>query len=139
MAHSTVVPTPATLNRAWHLIDAQGQVLGRVATEAAVKLMGKNKTDFARHLDMGDHVVILNAEQIAVTGSKESQKLYHRHSGYPGGFRKTTLTQLRASKPTEILHHAISGMLPDNKLKASMLRRLHLIIGSTNPYAGHFK
>lgn len=136
---TTHVPTTQTLTRYWHLFDAQNQVLGRLATQAAVKLMGKHKPDFARHLDMGDHVVIINAEKIVTTGNKDAQKLYRKHSGYPGGFREISLAKLRLEKPTEVLHKAIAGMLPSNKLQDRMLTRLHIFIGPTNPYAQHFK
>jgi large subunit ribosomal protein L13 len=134
----THVPTTQTLVRHWHIFDAQNQVLGRLATEVAVKLTGKHKPDFARHLDMGDQVVIINAEKITTTGHKDAQKLYRRHSGYPGGFREITLGKLRLEKPTEVIKHAVSGMLPDNKLKDHMLTRLHIFIGPKNPYAQHF-
>lgn len=136
---TTHVPTLQTVNRKWHLLDAQDQILGRLATTAAVKIMGKNKSDFIRHVDMGDHVVILNAEKVVTTGNKVTQKLYRRHSGYPGGFREITLEKLKQEKPAEVVLNAVKGMLPDNKLKAKMLTRLHIIVGSDNLYAQHFK
>ncbi len=135
----TVTPKPAEVKRSWHLIDAKDQVLGRLATRAAVFLMGKHKTDFARHVDWGDHVVIINAAQVAVTGHKETQKLYHRHSGFPGGMTVTTLEQVRASHPDRLILHAITGMLPDNKLQASILSHLHVYPDSKHPYEMHFK
>src|SRR5260221_10846469 len=121
---NTFTPTPTTIKRSWHLLDAQNQVLGRVASVAATFLLGKNKSDFAAHLDTGDTVVIINAEKIVTTGKKDLQKVYFRHSQYPGGDRKTTLEQMRANNPTQILIHAVAGMLPDNKLKRSRLSRL---------------
>jgi large subunit ribosomal protein L13 len=135
----TFTPTPTTIKRNWHLIDANAQILGRVAAQAAVKLMGKNKSDYAAHMDTGDHVVIINAEKFVVTGRKDVQKEYVRHSGYPGGLRKTSLAQMRESKPEQVMIHAISGMLPDNKLKKPRLARLHVIIGETHPYGQHLK
>lgn len=136
--NKTYSPSIKDLKRNWHLIDASDQVLGRIATQAAHLLMGKHKVDFVRHLDWGDHVVIINAEKAVTTGRKETQKKYVRHSGYPGGYRETTLEKLRAEKPTEVLKHAVSGMLPNNKLRDRMIKRLYLIVGSENPYAKYF-
>ncbi len=133
----TYSPKAAEIKRNWHVLDASDFVIGRLATRAAHLLMGKHKTTFVRHMDSGDHVVVLNSEKIHSTGKKEDQKLYSRHSGYPGGFRQTVLSKLRQEKPSRILIHAVSGMLPDNKLKASMLKRFHVVIGSDNPYAKH--
>lgn len=135
----TYSPKVSEIDRAWHVLDARGVVIGRLATQAAHLLMGKHKTTFVRHMDSGDHVVILNSQEIGTTGKKEDQKMYSRHSGYPGGFRQTVLSKMRQDNPTQILTHAISGMLPDNKLKASMLKRLHVVIGSENTYAKYIK
>ncbi len=135
----TYSPKIGEIKRDWHLLDAEGQLIGRLSTQAAVFLMGKHKTTFVRHLDSGDHVVIINCEKIKSTGQKESQKIYTRHTGWPGGLRQTTLAKLRQDKPQEILTHAISGMLPDNKLKDRMLKHLHLVIGQQNPYAKYFQ
>lgn len=135
---NTFTPTPTTIKRNWHLIDAKGEILGRVATKAAVWLLGKHKTDYAAHMDTGDTVVIINAEQVVTTGKKELQKSYFRHSQHPGGDRSITLEKLRQEKPELILTHAVSGMLPDNKLKQSRMSRLHVIIGSVHPYGQHF-
>jgi large subunit ribosomal protein L13 len=135
----TFTPTPTTVKRNWHVIDAEGQILGRVAAKAAVLILGKNKTDYAAHLDTGDHVVIINAEKIKTTGNKETQKTYFRHSQYPGGDKVTTLAQLRAATPEKVLEKAVAGMLPDNKLKDPRTKRLHLVIGSEHKYGQHFK
>ncbi len=135
---NTFTPTPATIKRNWHLLDSKDQVLGRIATQAASFLLGKHKSDYAAHMDTGDTVVITNAEKIVTTGKKELQKVYFRHSQYPGGDRKTTLAQMRASKPEQVLIHAVAGMLPDNKLKKSRLARLHVVIGTEHPYGQHF-
>lgn len=127
------------LKRNWHLIDVNGKVLGRISTQIVGLLMGKGKTDFVRNLDLGDYVVVLNSKLVKVTGNKENQKPYYRHSGYPGGFRKTTLKELRAKNPNEIIKHAVSGMLPQNKLRDSMLNRLKIFEGAEHKYEEKFK
>lgn len=128
----TFTPKAKTIDRSWDVLDAKDQILGRLATQAATLLMGKHKPDFSRHLDTGDHVIILNAESVATTGNKASTKVYTRHSGYPGGLRQTTFAQMG---PQKVIIHAVSGMLPKNKLQASRLKRLHVVIGPDNPYA----
>lgn len=135
----TYSPKISEIKRGWHVLDAQSQVLGRLAGQAATLLMGKHKPNFVRHLDSGDHVVILNGEKIQVTGKKEEQKVYTRHSGYSGGLKQTTLVRQRQVYPERILTHAVAGMLPKNKLQAKMLKRLHVVIGSDNPYAKYSK
>lgn len=135
----TFTPTPSTIKRNWHLIDATGQVLGRVASQTAILLLGKHKADYAAHLDTGDHVVIINAEKIKTSGKKETQKTYFRHSQYPGGDSVTTLAQMRVSHPERVLEKAVAGMLPDNKLKDDRLKKLHLVIGSEHKYGQYFK
>lgn len=127
------------IERKWHLVDVDGQILGRISTEIARLLMGKGKPDFVRNLDCGDHVVIVNAKKVKVTGNKEKNKTYARHSGYPGGFRSETLEKLRARMPEEIIKHAVKGMLPQNKLKDKMLGRLHVFAGETHKYEDKFK
>lgn len=112
------------IKRATHEIDAKGQVLGRLSTQVATLLVGKNKPYFTRHLDCGDFVTILNAKDIKVTGNKETTKTYTRYSGYPGGIKRTNLKMLRATKPNEIIHHAVWGMLPNNKLRDIWITRL---------------
>ena len=138
MAFRTYAPTISEVNRAWHLLDAKDAVLGRLATKASIFLMGKHRPNYSLNMDMGDHVVIINADKIKVTGTKELQKTYHRHSGYPGGYRETTLKELRETHPERILEHAIFGMLPDNKLQKRRMTRLHVLVGDTNPYGQHF-
>lgn len=135
----TYSPKVSEITRSWHVLDAKDFVIGRLATQVAVLLMGKHKPTFVRHIDSGDHVVVLNGEKITSTGNKELQKVYTRHSGRPGGLRQTTLEKLRQEKPEQIIIHAVSGMLPDNKLKDIMIKRLHVIIGSDNPYAKYIK
>lgn len=135
----TYSPKSSEITRAWHLIDAKDQVLGRLAVQVANLLMGKSKTIFSRHLDMGDHIVITNAARVKVTGRKEKQKLYRRHSGYPGGLVTSTLSQVRATHPERIITHAVSGMLPKNKLQHKLLSHLHVYPGPDHPYVNNFK
>lgn len=118
----------------WYLIDARGKVLGRLASRAAKILIGKSKPSFSPGQDHGDHVVILNAKDVAVTGRKEA-KQYFRHSGYPGGVKITNLSQLRRDNPERIIEEAISGMLPKSRLRSRMLKRLHVVAGSEQNYA----
>src|SRR5438105_13737995 len=112
MNNTLTKPTTAgMIKRDWHMIDAKEQTLGRAATQIARLLMGKHKPYFVRHLDVGDYVVVINAKDVKVTGKKETQKSYHRHSGYPGGYRSETLAELRARRPEEIVMRAVKGML----------------------------
>jgi large subunit ribosomal protein L13 len=126
------------IERDWHLIDVKGKILGRTATGIALLLMGKGKPYFAKNLDCGDNVVVINAQEVAVTGKKESDKVYTRYSGYPGGLRKITIKELRTQKPGEIIRHAVAGMLPKNKLRASMLKRLFIFSGSEHKFSDKF-
>ncbi len=118
----------------WHVIDADGKTLGQVATQAAKLLMGKHKPTFCRHLDSGDGVIIVNAGKITFTGKKGTDKLYYRHSGYPGGFRKASLDQMLEKKPTFPLEHAIRGMLPRNRLGSAMFRKLRIYAAAEHPH-----
>jgi large subunit ribosomal protein L13 len=127
------------IKRAWHLIDVQGMTLGRVSTQIAQLLMGKGKPYFVRNLDVGDYVVIINAKEIKVTGKKAEQKKYYRHSGYPGGFRTETYRELQERKPEEIIHKAVKGMLPANKVGDHMLKRLFVFAETTHTYQDKFK
>ncbi len=128
-----------SVKHAWHFMDAKDKALGRLATDIAQKLMGKSKADFVRNLDMGDYVVVVNAKEIKVTGKKEEQKKYYRHSGYPGGFRAETLRELRARRPEEIVTRAVKGMLPQNRLRDRMLKRLFVFANAEHPYNDKFK
>ncbi len=133
-------PTKTTdIKREWHLIDAKGKILGRTASEIAQLLMGKGKPYFAKNLDCGDFIVVINAKEISVTGKKETDKVYTRYSGYPGGLRKITLSEYRNSRPEEIIRHAVAGMLPKNRLRASMLKRLYISKDGQNKYASKFQ
>ncbi len=127
------------ITREWHLIDVKNKILGRSASDIALLLMGKNKPNFVRNLDIGDYVVVVNAKSVKTTGKKETLKKYFRHSGYPGGFKAETLTELRNRKPEEIIKHAVAGMLPQNKLKASMLKRLYIFAEENHTYKERFK
>lgn len=127
------------IKRYWHLIDAKDKILGRLATDIAKLLMGKEKPYFVRHLDCGDYVVVTNAGKIKVTGKKETQKQYYRYSGYPGGLKVETLRELRQRRPQKIIYEAVKGMLPQNKLRDRMLTRLYIFTGSEHPYGDKVK
>ena len=123
------------IKREWHVIDASGKILGKVATEAADLLMGKNKAMFTRNLDTGDYVVVTNASKVKVTGKKLEQKMYYRHSGYPGGFRAVPLAEMLEKKPEMVIEHAVKGMLPQNKLGDAMIKKLKVYAGAEHPHA----
>jgi len=127
------------IERQWHVIDASGRILGKLATEVAWLLMGKHKSIYSRHLDTGDYVVIINAEKIRVSGNKAQQKLYYRHSGYPGGFKSTSLEKMLKDRPSWVIEHAVKGMLPKNRLGASMLKKLKVYAGEAHPHLAQTK
>ncbi len=131
---STQFPSAKTIERTWHVIDAKDQVLGRVASKAATLLMGKHKASYAPFLDTGDHVIIINAAQVRLTGRKEQQKVYRRHTGYPGGLVETTAEQMRAKHPNRIVELAVAGMLPKTKLGKRMIRKLKVYAGDRHPH-----
>ncbi|MEE8413530.1 MAG: 50S ribosomal protein L13 [Dehalococcoidales bacterium] len=122
------------IKREWHLFDASDQILGRLATQIAVLLMGKHKPIYARHLDTGDYVVVINAEKVRVTGDKLRQKLYYRHSGYPGGLKNTSLGKLMQTHPTRAIEYAVKGMIPHTKLGAQMIKKLKVYAGEEHPH-----
>src|SRR5581483_2739735 len=122
----TAATKQSQIQRNWHVIDLKNQTLGRVSTEIANLLMGKSKPYFVKNLDCGDNVVVINAKQVKVTGKKATDKVYARHSGYPGGFKSETFVQLMGRKPEDIIYHAVKGMLPQNRLRDRMLTRLHV-------------
>lgn len=130
----TEFPSKAAIKRNWHVIDGENAVLGRVASEAAMILMGKNKPTYTPFLDTGDHVVVINAAKIRLTGNKEQQKMYRRHSGYPGGLTETPARKLRATRPTRMVELAIAGMLPKTKLGKQMVRKLKVYAGDKHPH-----
>ena len=131
----TFSPKTAEIERAWHVVDARGLVLGRVASEVARVLRGKHKPIFAPHLDTGDFVIVVNAEKIAVTGDKRTAKLYHRHSGYPGGLKTRTLQDMLDRRPEEVIRLAVRGMLPRNRLARKQLTKLKVYAGPDHPHA----
>ena len=131
----TFTPKPADLTHDWYVIDATDVVLGRLATQAAILLRGKNKPSFTPHVDCGDNVVIINAEKVKLTGNKLSDKQYVRHSGYPGGVRVTTPAEYLKKKPEFIIEKAVKGMLPRTRLGAAQLRNLKVYAGAEHPHA----
>ena len=131
----TYVPTPATVERQWHIIDAGEQVLGRIATVAAKLLQGKHKPQYAPSLDTGDFVIITNAAGVKLTGNKEEQKLYRHHSGYEGGLREERAKTLRQRMPERMVEEAVRGMLPKTKLGKTMYRKLKVYAGPSHPHA----
>jgi large subunit ribosomal protein L13 len=135
----TYQPKQKEVSREWHLIDAEGEVLGRLSARVAGLLMGKHKPGYSRHMDVGDWVVILNAEKIEVSGRKSEQKVYYSHSGYPGGFKKVAYKKLHEEHPERVIELAVKGMLPDNRLRRDRLARLKLVVGGENPYEGKFR
>jgi large subunit ribosomal protein L13 len=130
----TQFPSEREIVRRWHVVDADGQVLGRVASKAATILMGKHKPTYTTFLDTGDHVIVINAEKIRLTGRKDAQKVYRRHSGYPGGLSEVGAAKVRATRPTRMLEQAIAGMLPKNKLGKQMYRKLKVYAGDKHPH-----
>lgn len=123
------------IQREWRVVDADGATLGRLATEIASLLRGKHRATFTPHLDSGDPVVVVNAAKIKVTGNKLQDKMYVRHSGYPGGFRSENLEKLLARRPEEVIRRAVRGMLPQNRLGEQMIRKLHVYAGADHPHA----
>ena len=122
------------IQRDWHLIDATDQILGKLATQVAQLLMGKHKPMFSRHMDTGDNVVVINAAKIKVTGNKMKNKLYYRHSGYPGGLKSINLENLMATHPGRVVEYAVKGMIPHNKLGDQMMEKLRVYAGAEHPH-----
>jgi large subunit ribosomal protein L13 len=131
----TYSPKPADIQRAWHVIDADGLVLGRLATEVATLLRGKHKPTYARHLDTGDHVIVVNAAKVVLTSDKVTKKEVIRHSGFPGGLKRRRYEDILATRPEEAVRHAVRGMLPKGPLGRQMLRKLKVYAGPTHPHA----
>jgi large subunit ribosomal protein L13 len=131
----TYVATPATRERNWRLVDAEGQILGRLATHIAETLRGKRKPEYTPHCDVGDFVIVVNAEKVAVTGNKREAKRYWRHSGYPGGIRSRTLDDMLERRPEEVIRMAVKGMLPRTRLGRAQLRKLKVYAGPEHPHA----
>lgn len=132
----TYSPKLKEIERQWHVLDADGRTLGDVATQAAVLLRGKHKAMFATHIDTGDYVVVVNAAKVVVTGNKRKQKMYYRHSGYPGGLRSQTFEEVMAKDPRRVMEHAVKGMLPKNSLGHAMYGKLRVYAGGEHPHRG---
>jgi large subunit ribosomal protein L13 len=130
----TASPSGQGIKRQWHVIDAEGAVLGRVASKAANILMGKHKPSYTPFIDTGDHVVVVNAAKVRLTGRKEEQKLYRRHSGYPGGLTETSARKVRETRPARMVEEAVQGMLPKSKLGKQMYRKLNVYAGPKHPH-----
>ena len=131
----TYVATPESRERNWLVVDASGKTLGRLATQIADILRGKRKPEYTPHVDVGDFVIVVNAERISVTGNKRKEKRYYRHSGYPGGLRSRTLEEMLARRPEEVLRLAVKGMLPRTRLGRAQLRKLKVYAGPDHPHA----
>ena len=126
---------PETVKRDWFVIDAENKVLGRLATEIARRLRGKHKAEYTPHVDTGDYIVVINADKVAVTGNKFKDKIYHHHTGYPGGLKSVTFEKLQATKPEMIIEKAVKGMLPKNPLGRDMFRKLKVYAGAEHNHA----
>jgi len=142
MVKPTISTKPLKLKdikREWHLVDAADKVLGRLTPQIAKLLQGKHKRSYVPSLDMGDYVVVINAKKIKVTGKKQEQKIYTRYSGYPGGLKKIPFEKLKENRPEEIIKHAVSGMLPKNKLRKKRIARLYVFPDENHPFSDKFK
>ena len=131
----TFSPKPADITRAWHIVDADGLVLGRLATEVAAILRGKHKPTFAPHVDGGDHVIVVNADKVVLTSGKADSKIAYRHSGYPGGLTATTYSDLMIDRADQVVRNAVTGMLPKNRLGRQMATKLKVYRGAEHPHA----
>ncbi len=131
----TFMASPATIDRKWYVVDAANMTLGRLASEVAKVLRGKNKPIFTPHMDTGDFVIIVNAEKVKVTGRKLDQKIYYHHSGYVGGLKETTLREMMAKKPERVVELAVKGMLPKGPLGRQMYKKLHVYVGPEHQHA----
>jgi len=127
------------IEREWWVLDASGRTLGRLASEVARLLKGKHKPIYSPHLDVGDYVIVVNAAGVRVTGNKLTQKIYYRHSGYPGGLKSTSLKRMMETYPTRVIEHAVKGMLPHNRLGAAMFKKLKVYPGAEHPHQGQVK
>ena len=130
----TYMANPDKIERKWYVVDAEGQTLGRLAAEVAKVLRGKNKPEFTPHIDTGDNVIVINAEKIKVTGKKLDQKVYYHHSDYVGGMKETTLREMMAKKPEQVIELAVKGMLPKGPLRRTMIKKLHVYAGAEHAH-----
>ena len=139
MEKVTYQPKGKEIKREWHIFSAKGKILGRLATDVARLLMGKQKRTYSPHLDSGDYVIVTDAKEVKLTGRKEEQKVYTRYTGYPGGLRAKSIRQVREAHPERIVEHAVHGMLPKNRLQSDRMARLKVFAGSQYPYSDKFK
>lgn len=130
----TFVATPSTINRDWYLVDAAGKTLGRLASEIAFRLRGKHKAEFTPNIDTGDYIIVINAEKIAVTGKKRTNKMYYRHTGYIGNLKKASFAELNARRPERVIELAVKGMLPRGPLGRAMLKKLKIYAGAEHQH-----
>ena len=130
----TYMANPDKIERKWYVVDAEGQTLGRLAAEVAKVLRGKNKPEFTPHIDTGDNVIVINAEKLKVTGKKLDQKVYYHHSDYVGGMKETTLREMMAKKPEQVIELAVKGMLPKGPLGRTMIKKLHVYAGAEHAH-----
>lgn len=135
----TYQPKAKDVKRDWHLVDVKDKVLGRITSQIAIYLMGKQKVSYSDHMDMGDYVVVINAGKVEVTGRKAKQKVYQGHSGYPGGFKEVKYSKYLKEAPEKIIMHAVSGMLPKNRLHKKRMARLKIFAGEEHAYKDKFK
>ncbi|MGL1861307.1 MAG: 50S ribosomal protein L13 [Pseudodesulfovibrio sp.] len=131
----TYSPVPEDANHEWFIVDATDKILGRLCTEITNRLRGKHKPEFAHHMDMGDYIVVINAEKIKVTGQKLDKKIYYKHTNHPGGLKQKTLREMLDKKPENVITMAVKGMLPKNRLSAQLLKKLKVYAGSEHPHA----
>ena len=135
MSTKSFIAKPAEVERKWYVVDADGKNLGRMASQIAAILRGKNKPTYTPHVDCGDYVIVINAEKVAVTGKKREEKIYKRHSGYPGGLKETNFEHMMAKHPTEAVRHAVKGMMPNGKLGRQMYKKLKVYAGPEHNHA----
>jgi len=134
LSYKTVSANKTTVNKEWVIVDAEGAVIGRLATLVASMLRGKHKTNYTPHVDCGDNVIVINAEKVVLTGNKWSDKEYVRHTGYPGGQKFTTASEMLKKKPIKLVENAVKGMLPKNRLGSALYRNLHVYVGTEHPH-----
>jgi large subunit ribosomal protein L13 len=134
LSYKTVSANKATVNKEWILIDAEGQILGRLSSTIAMMLRGKHKTNFTPHVDCGDNIVVINAEKVELSGTKMTDKEYVRHTGFPGGQRFTPADEMLKKHPIRLIEHAVKGMLPRNRLGRALFKNMHLYVGSEHPH-----
>ena len=135
----TYQPKKKDIRRNWHMVDAKGKILGRMATEITKLLMGKHKVSYANHMDMGDYVVVINASKVKLTGRKPKQKVYRKHSGYPGGFKEIKFAKMALEQPEKVIELAVKRMLPDNRLRKNRMTRLRVFAGEKHSYKDKLK